>query len=158
MLKKEEGGFTQTGSYQVLGPFYGKSMSTPSMWMGNRLFGAIKALVVTCECAEVWRWEPALSARPLERCPQLSGLVNVVVCLFVFALWSHTCTCWVLKRPLDILHFTLFFPHSSLMLLLSLIRVSIFIRLICSTCFASVEEYGCIFVFNEWWTGKWMVI
>lgn len=56
---------------------------------GKQTWAVIKALVVTCEWGEVGGWEAAVSARPLERCPRLSGLVSVVVCLFVFTLRSH---------------------------------------------------------------------
>lgn len=142
------------------------SAPRPSLWKinehaehvnGKQTFGVIKAVVVTCECGEVGRWEAALSARPLERCPQLSGLVSVVVCLFVFLcgdahtlLHTHRSD---MKRLLDILQFTLY-SDLGLMSQLRLIHVSIIINLICSGWFAAaVVEWGCIFVFE--WVMSW---
>lgn len=84
-----------------------------------------------------------LSAWPLERCPQLSRLVSVVVCMFVF-LCGHTYTLMHIhktdmKRLLDILQFTLY-SDLGLMSQLKLIQVSVFINLIFSRCFAAVLE------------------
>lgn len=111
-VKGRSGGSTQTDSCQLLSPFSWKINDHAEHVDGKQTSGVIKAPVVTCECGWVGRWEAALSPRPLERCPHLSGLVSVVVCLFVF-LCGHTRTHLVhksdMKRLSDILQFTLFF-------------------------------------------------
>lgn len=63
---------------------------------GKQTLTVIKALLVTFECGLARRWEDALSARPLERCPQLLGPIIVVVCLFIYLcgfVHTHTHTC-----------------------------------------------------------------
>lgn len=102
------------GREVVLTPSYGKSMSMLSMWMGNRRLEWSKLSLWPVSAVRLGDERQHCQPRPLERCPQLSGLVSVVVCLFVFRCGhththTHTAHKSDMKRLSDILLFTPFF-------------------------------------------------